>query len=169
ALDTNVVTHCGPPAGVAPIAERTLGIDRLIDAPVEKLWRCWTEPSLLMEWFCPKPWRVSDATIDLRPGGVFDTTMRGPEGEVIPNIGQIAALEPMRRIVLSDAYVGDWIPSGKAFLTSDIRFTPEGGKTRYVWRALHWSGDDTKAHEAMGFHAGWNAAADQLEALAKSL
>ncbi len=42
-----------------------------LDAPREKLWRCWTEPKLLEKWFCPKPWYVTDARIDLRPGGEF--------------------------------------------------------------------------------------------------
>lgn len=168
-LDTNVTIHCGPPANVAPVADRTLTLRRVIDAPVENLWRCWTEPALLMEWFCPKPWRVSDVKLDLRPGGVFNTIMRGPEGETIPTTGQVVAIEPMKRLVTTDAFIGDWIPSGKPFMTSDTTFERQGAKTLYTASALHWSLDDTEAHEAMGFHEGWGAAANQLEALAKSL
>jgi uncharacterized protein YndB with AHSA1/START domain len=62
-------------------------LNRLIDAPREKVFRCWIEPELLKQWFCPKPWSVSDAEIDARGGGAFNTTMRGLEGEVMPNLG----------------------------------------------------------------------------------
>ena len=43
------------------------------------------------------------------------------------------------------------------------------GKTRYVGRAMHWTPEARKEHEDMGFHEGWGKAADQLEALARSL
>ena len=43
------------------------------------------------------------------------------------------------------------------------------GRTRYIARAMHWNAETLKEHEAMGFHEGWGRAADQLEALAKSL
>lgn len=168
-LDTNVTIHCGPPANVAPVAERTLTLERMLDAPAAKLWRCWTDPALMTEWFCPKPWRVSKAEVDLRVGGVFNTVMNGPGGEVIDNKGQLLVVEANRRLVFTDAFVGDFIPSGKAFMVGEVEFADVGGKTRYTARARHWSAADTQAHAAMGFEPGWGACADQLEALAKSL
>jgi uncharacterized protein YndB with AHSA1/START domain len=45
----------------------------------------------------------------------------------------------------------------------------DGGKTRYTARARHWTAEAKTEHEAMGFHEGWGKAADQLEALAKTL
>jgi uncharacterized protein YndB with AHSA1/START domain len=45
---------------------------------------------------------------------------------------------------------------------------PDGG-THMEWGARHWSEESKKQHEAMGFEAGWNAAADQLDALALTL
>ncbi len=169
AVDTNVMTHCGPPAGVAPIAERTLTLERVLDAPAEKLWRCWTEPALMTEWFCPKPWRVSKAEVDLRPGGVFNTVMNGPNGEAIDNKGQFLVVERARRLVFTDAFVGDFVPSGKAFMTGEVDFAERGGRTHYTARARHWSKADTEAHAAMGFEQGWGVCADQLEALARTL
>jgi uncharacterized protein YndB with AHSA1/START domain len=44
-----------------------------------------------------------------------------------------------------------------------------GGATRYLARALHWNAQDRDEHLKMGFEGGWNAAADQLEALAQTL
>jgi len=71
--------------------------------------------------------------------------------------------------VFTDAYTGDWKPSGKPFMTVVLTFEDEGGKTRYIARSRHWSKEDREAHEQMGFHQGWGICADQLEALAKSI
>ena len=79
--------------------EHVLALDRMLDAPVEKLWRCWTEPELLERWFCPKPWHASDVRIDLRPGGEFSSVMNGPNGESFVNAGVFLEVEPRRRLV----------------------------------------------------------------------
>lgn len=55
-----------------------LVLERIVDVPKEMIWRAWTEPTLLMPWFCPKPWTVVACEIDLRPGGQFSTTMQSP-------------------------------------------------------------------------------------------
>ena len=53
----------------APIAERELVLTRLIAAPRAKLWRAWTEPELLKQWFAPLPFTAPVAELDVRPGG----------------------------------------------------------------------------------------------------
>ena len=40
-------------------ARYVLEINRVLDAPVKNVWRCWTEPKLMEDWFCPKPWRAT--------------------------------------------------------------------------------------------------------------
>jgi len=54
-------------------------------------------------------------------------------------------------------------------VTETLLAEAERGCTHMIWRALHWSEDTMKEHEAMGFHEGWGMAATQLEGLAKSL
>ena len=66
-------------AALAAEPERVLTLDRVPDAPVEKLWRCWTEPGLIEQWFCPRPWYVTGMRIDPRPGGEFSAVMNGPD------------------------------------------------------------------------------------------
>jgi uncharacterized protein YndB with AHSA1/START domain len=147
-----------------------LVLECVFDAPVDKLWRCWTEPDLLKQWFCPKPWSVSEARLDLRPGGQFFTVMNGPNGEQFDNNGVYLEIVPHERIVTTDAFLPDWQPSGRPFMVADIRFEDAGdGKTRYTATARHWSAEAKKEHEEMGFHEGWGKAADQLEALARSI
>jgi len=146
-----------------------LVLTRLIQAPRAKIWRCWTEPELLKQWFCPKPWTVSHAELDVRTGGVNRFVMRSPEGEEHPNDGVYLEVIPERRLVATDAYTVGWVPSAKPFMTLVLDLSDEDGGTRYVASARHWTAADRDTHEAMGFHTGWNAATDQLEELVRRL
>ena len=147
-----------------------LTLTREMDAPRDNLWRCWTEPDLLEKWFCPKPWYVTDALIDLTPGGAFDSVMHGPDGEQFPVTGVFLEIVPKERLVTTDAFRPGWRPSERAFMVTEVTFEDIGkGRTRYTATARHWTAEARAEHEAMGFHEGWGTAADQLEALAGSL
>jgi uncharacterized protein YbaA (DUF1428 family)/uncharacterized protein YndB with AHSA1/START domain len=159
--------RCTPPQGAADGHE--LSITRLIPVARDKLWRCWTEPQLLKQWFCPKPWGIAVAELDVRPGGFSHIVMRGPNGESHDADGVYLEVVPGRKLVFTDAFTRDWMPSGKPFMTGIVTFDDENGQTRYTARARHWTREDRVAHEQMGFEPGWNAAADQLEELAKTL
>ena len=148
---------------------RELVLTRLIDAPPEKVFRAWTDPALLKQWFCPKPWSVASAELDVRPGGTSVIVMRSPEGQEFPNSGVYLEVVKNERLVFTDAYTKAWEPSEKPFMTGIITFENEGGKTKYTARVLHWSVADRKNHEEMGFHEGWSKATDQLAALVAGL
>jgi uncharacterized protein YndB with AHSA1/START domain len=150
---------------------RDLSITRIIPAPRAIVWRCWSEPELLMQWFCPKPWRVTKAEMDLRPGGRSNLRMEGPEGQVHDNAGTYLEVTPGRSITFTDAMTEGFMPSrGEPFMIGHVELSDApGGATRMVWGARHWSEAAREKHEAMGFHAGWNAAADQLAELAAAL
>lgn len=153
-----------------PEPRHVLTLTRTFTAPLAKVWRCWSEPELLKTWFCPKPWFVSEVRMDMRPGGEFFSMMNGPNGESFPNHGVFLAVEPMRRIVTTDAFRVGWVPSERPFMAAEVTFAEAGeGQTHYRARAMHWSEEALKEHEQMGFHEGWGMAADQLEALARSL
>lgn len=150
-------------------ASRELILTRDLDLPAEKLWRGWTDPELLRQWFCPRPWGVSRAELDVRPGGSCLVVMRSPEGQEFPNPGVYLEVVPHRRLVFTDAYTKAWEPAEHPFMTATISFDDlGGGRTRYTACARHWSVADREKHEAMGFHAGWNQALDQLVELLRS-
>lgn len=147
-----------------------LVLTRRIKAAPAKLFRAWTEPELMKQWFCPRPWTTPVIETDLRAGGASYVLMRGPNGEEMPNRGQYLEVVPDRKVVFTDAYVGDWQPSAKPFFTAVITFEDDGaGGTLYTARARHWTAADCEQHEKMGFHEGWGKAADQLEALVATL
>jgi len=150
-------------------SDRELVLTRLIDAPREKLFRAWTEPELLKQWFTPAPYTTPVAELDVRPGGANLVVMRGPDGYEFPNRGVYLEVVENERLVFTDAYSEAWKPSEKPFMTVIVTFENESGKTRYTARARHWTVADREAHEKMGFHEGWGRATDQLEVLVAKL
>jgi uncharacterized protein YndB with AHSA1/START domain len=153
----------------ATTAERELILTRLIDAPREKLFRAWTQPELLKQWFAPLPWTTPVAELDVRPGGASLVVMRGPDGNEFPNRGVYLEVVENERLVFTDAYAEAWEPSQKPFMTVILTFEDENGKTRYTARVRHWSVADRETHEKMGFQEGWGRCADQLTALVGKL
>lgn len=154
--------------GVAHAFE--LVLKRTIDAPPEKVYRAYTDPAILAQWFAPKPWRISDAVVEPRVGGRFNFLMHGPNGERFPNSGIFLEVVPNRRLISTDALTPNWKPSGAPFMVARIDLEPTAdGKTRYTATASHWNEASMKQHEQMGFHEGWGTVADQLNELVKTL
>src|SRR5574341_725190 len=85
-----------------------LVISRLVRAPRAALWRAWTEPELLKEWWCPRPWTTEVRAFDLRPGGGFYTFMRGPDGGTSDNPGCFLEIVPQSRIVFTTMLTAGW-------------------------------------------------------------
>lgn len=150
-------------------AMHELSLSRFIAVPRQAIWRCWTEPELIKQWFTPRPWTTPVVEMDLRVGGGSHMIFRGPEGQEFPNDGVYLEIVPNERLVFTDAYRAGWVPSEKPFMTGIIALKDEGQGTRYDASVRHWREEDMKQHEQMGFHDGWGKATDQLEALARTL
>lgn len=154
-----------------------LVLERTVDVPPQLVWRAWTEPALVTQWFTPAPWTTVDCEIDLRPGGLFRTVMRSPEGKDHENIGCYLDVVENQRLVWTDVLgpgyrprsADQFAPDKCGFMTAFLLLEPAGKGTRYVARALHRDVPDRKKHEDMGFHQGWGAALDQLVAMAKRM
>lgn len=148
-------------------ARYALQIVREFDVPAEKLYKVWTTPERFGEWFCPKPWKVSEANCDLRAGGASMIVMEGPDGERFENPGVYLEVVANRKIVFTDAYTSAWVPSEKPFMTGIVEFEDLGnGRTRYTATAVHWTEEDMRTHEQMGFQEGWGTVADQMAEIA---
>jgi uncharacterized protein YndB with AHSA1/START domain len=92
-------------AQAAPTSDRELVLTRIIDAPREKLFRAWTDPELLKQWFAPLPYTTPVAELDVRPGGANLVVMRSPDGKDLPNRGVYLEVIENERLVFTDAYV----------------------------------------------------------------
>ncbi len=156
--------------------ELDLVLERVVDVSCELVWAAWTRPEHLKKWVTPAPWTTVDCQIDLRPGGVFSTVMRSPEGEEFPNLGCYLEIVPNRKLVWTDTLEGEFRPSRREpgancpfHFTATILMEPHGKGTRYTAIAMHKDTASRTKHEEMGFHEGWGAALDQLVAHVKAM
>ena len=88
-----------------------LKISRHMAVPRVKLWQAWSDPALLVQWWCPKPWTTEVRAFDLRPGGAFHTVMRGPDGGISDNPGVFLEVVPMERLVSTSTLTAGWRPA----------------------------------------------------------
>ena len=135
------------------------------------VWDAWTQPDLLKQWFCPLPWKTVEAEIDARPGGIFRTVMRGPDGTEFANTGCFLEVVPGRRLVWTGALGPDYRPRIHGpevpfVMTAIITIEAEGAGCRYTATVLHGDAGSREKHAAMGFEQGWSTAFDQLVAMA---
>lgn len=147
-----------------------LELEREVDVPPEQVWRAWTTPELLTQWFAPKPYETSRCEIDLRPGGVFRTVMRSPDGDEFDGAGCYLEVVPNERLVWTSALGPGYRPQADPLpFTAVIELQPTGsGGTRYRAVVLHGDPEHNRQHADMGFVDGWGAALDQLVALVKA-
>jgi uncharacterized protein YndB with AHSA1/START domain len=158
------------PQSTTSVEGRDLILTREFDCTPDKLFRAWTEPALITQWFTPAPWMTPKAEVDARPGGSSVVTMRGPDGTEFPMRGVYLEVVPNKRLVFTDAYTSAWVPSEKPFMTVLLNFDDLGnGRSRYTARVSHWTAADLEAHEKMGFHQGWPIATEQLAELVAKL
>lgn len=160
-----------------PNAPFDLSFTCIIDVPKAVVWRAWTEPALLKPWFCPLPWKTIDCEIDLRPGGIFRTTLQSPEGKEFPSNGCYLEVVPNEKLVWTNALLPGFRPSlvtetcgsedtGFMF-TAIVELADDAGGTRYSATVLHADVAGCKKHAAMGFESGWSTALDQLVAMVR--
>ena len=147
-----------------------LEISRFLDVPRAKIWKAWSDPEILAQWWCPKPWTTEVREFEFFPGGGFYTFMRGPDGGESDNPGCFLEIVPNERLVFTSMLTGGWRPATPWLaMTAIFTMADEGTGTRYVARCLHKDGADSKKHEDMGFYDGWGICASQLEDVAKTL
>ena len=161
------------------MAEGTdLMLERTLDAPIDLVWKAYTQPEHIKKWFAPRPYEVTEMELDLQPGGIFRFRMVGPDGfdtgHGVP--GCVLEVIERQKLVWTSALGPGYRPNSmgegcEAFpFTAVITFADAGGgKTNYRAVALHKDSADRETHEKMGFDEGWGTVAGQLEEFAKNL
>ena len=93
-----------------------LSLKRTIDAPPALIWKAWTDPQQVKKWWAPAPWTTTECEIDLRPGGLFRTVMRSPEGQDFPYDQCFLELIENEKIVVTNALEPGYRPGPRSVL-----------------------------------------------------
>lgn len=123
-------------------AERTMVLDRVIDAPVSVVWAAWWNPDALPLWWGPDGYSCRTTRIDLRAGGAWVFDMIGPDGTVYPNHHRYVRVETERRI----DYELLWGENGPKHADASVTFEAVGGATKVT---LHMMLATVEAYQAI--------------------
>jgi uncharacterized protein YndB with AHSA1/START domain len=136
--------------------ERTLEIRRTLAASRERVFNAWTRAEELRKWFAPGPLTTAVAESDLRVGGRYRITMRGPDGVEHTVTGIYQTVEPPKRLV----YTWKWEDKPSAGeSTVTVEFNERGRSTEVVLR--HEGLPNEK--EIAEHNHGWNGCFEKLE------
>jgi uncharacterized protein YndB with AHSA1/START domain len=146
--------------------ELDLTIARVIKAPRAAIWAAWTEPAKFAQWWIPEPARCNVREMDLRPGGSLRTEISEDGGPFTPHLDAcFLAIDPLERIVFTNALTGGWRPAEQPFITAIITLRDHAAGTDYSAYVMHKSNADRAMHEKLGFYDGWGTVIGQLATL----
>jgi uncharacterized protein YndB with AHSA1/START domain len=139
--------------------ERVLRIERMFDAPVERVFEAWTSEEVLRRWLHGMPgWETPTAEVDLRVGGRIRVVMRDPvDGAEAGASGEYRVVEPPHRLVFT--WVWDDRPDEPQLI--ELELVEREGRTSVSMTNSSIPDDERRASQ----RRGWNVCYDNLERL----
>lgn len=152
------------------ITAKKIHIERDFNAPIEKVWKAWTEPAMLEKWWGPKPWVARTKSMDFTVGGAWLYAMVGPEGQEHWSYVKFTAIEAGSRFAADAIFCdenGNTVP-GAPVGHWDNKFIAAGDKTKVVVDLTFDTEADIKMLVEMGFEGGFTMGLNQLDELLAS-
>ena len=152
-------------------------ISRVLDAPRELVWQCFTQPERMMEWWGPKGVKVVKSDMDLRVGGTYHYGMQQPDGAVMWGRQVYREITPPERLVFIGSFSDEagglgrhpLAPTWPLEMYSIYTFEEmPDGKTRFTvtWRPHNATDEERTTFDAghASMTGGWGGTIDKLEA-----
>lgn len=140
-------------------ARPELTIKRVLDAPRELVYACWTQEEHMKNWFFPKGFTVPHSQADVRPGGSYRSCLRAPDGTDHWVGGVYRELTPPEKIVFTHAWQDEAGNSEHETVVTITLKPVEDGKTRLTFHQAFFLSDASRD----GHAEGWNESLDGLE------
>jgi uncharacterized protein YndB with AHSA1/START domain len=141
---------------------REIRITRIFDAPRDLVWKAWTEPDRLAQWWGKRGWStpVSTITMDVRPGGVFRlTSVADDDGREMHTDAVYREVVEPERLVFAEAPRGDSDVGALAIVT----LTDLGDdRTEMDFRSTIHASDDLRRRAAAGLDSAFGRLAEHL-------
>ena len=158
------VTGSGKATVTLPADDQIL-ITREFDAPRHLVWKAWTTPELVKQWWSGERGETTLAEIDLRVGGKWRYVMVTNDGFEVGFHGEYRELVPNERMVSTEVFEG--MPD--AYSVNTMTLTETGGRTTLEVLVQHQSEEHRDGHINSGMEGGMQEAMDRLEQVAQSL
>jgi len=142
-------------------------LTRSFDAPAALVFRAWTEPKHLQQWFGCTGTGLTKCDVDLQVNGGFRYTMAMPDGVAGTIFGVYREVTAPARLVHTQGFVSDAFLSPNCLVT--VTFVEENGRTTLTSAVRHNSKADRDMHLSAGVEAGAAMSLDRLEAHIRSI
>lgn len=142
-------------------------VTREFNAPLDKVWKAWTESSLLDQWWAPKPYKTETKSMEFKPGGRWLYAMAGPEGDKHWCKVDFETIEPQQSFTGIDGFCdenGNTTPDPPP-MHWFVQFTSDGSTTTVTVDIQFSSEADLEKIVAMGFQEGFTMAHGNLDEL----
>jgi|SRR5882672_9629436 len=149
------------------LANKKLKVIREFDAPVEQVWKAWTESRLLDQWWAPKPWKANTKSMDFRNGGVWLYYMEGPDGSRHYCRADYTSVTPNKGFIGDDAFCDENgnIVNELPMMHWKAEFSKGGEGTKVEIEISFASEADLEKIVEMGFKEGFASAHNNLDQL----
>ncbi len=156
----------------ASAAPAPLVITRTFDAPIDLVYRLWTDPALVKRWWGVRGSSIPLCELDVRVGGKWRIDMRAPSGKIYPNAGEYLEVVPNERLVYTDVpdpTIAEWQGEPPQPRRNIVRFAERGGRTVVTLQIEFATATDRERMLGFGMHHGLDQSLDRLEELIASL
>ena len=139
-----------------------LVISRVFDAPRALVFKAWTDPKHVAQWWGPRGFTNPVCELDVWPGGAIRIHMRGPDGTVYPMTGVYQEIVEPQRLAFTSAALDE---GGNPLfdVLNTVTFAEQGGKTKLTLQARVVKSTAEAAPYLEGMEAGWSQSLERLE------
>ncbi len=152
---------------VKDLKEKSILVSREFNAPVELVWKAFTESDILDQWWAPEPWRAETKSQDFSVGGHWLYAMVGPEGEKHWGRMNYLSIETFKNFHLEDGFCdenGIINPELPVSRGSNV-FTETASGTKVEFKMTYSTEEQLRQIVEMGFEQGITACLEQLNQL----
>ncbi len=143
-------------------AEPVLVITRVFDAPRDLVFKAWTDPKHVAQWWGPKGFTNPVCELDVRPGGAIRIDMRGPDGVIYPMKGVFHEIVEPERLVVTTSALEDEEGNPQLEVLTTVTFAEYNGKTKLMLQAVVVKSAPAAAGALAGMEQGWRQSLDRL-------
>mgnify|MGYP003643711196 CR=1 FL=1 len=152
---------------IIDLKSKSILVSRVFNAPLEKVWRAYTESDLLGKWWGPEPWKAETKSMSFTVGGFWLYAMVGPENQKHWSRMDYTAIKPHESFEIKDGFCDEegnlniYLPVS----TGSIAFSTTGSGTLVEFKMFYTTVKEVDTMIEMGFEQGITACLEQLERL----
>lgn len=139
-------------------------VQRVLNAPRAIVFKAWTDPKHVEQWWGPRQFTNKVRKWEARPGGKIDLDMIGPDGTAYPMYGAFTEVMEPSRLTFTSGVPG---PDGKPVfeVLTVITLAETGARTTLTMHAKITGRTDAAEQYLKGMEAGWTQSLERLDAL----